>query len=485
MKMRCHFFGNLLNSQLRRLTIQANGWHVKKFHRLIFSFSILIFIFQPIHSIYANQGTGLILPTEDELRSVPLAHTPFSGTELPANADLSPDLPPPGFQGKQNSCVGWALAYAMKSYQEKQEQGYADFYQGNTLHPDKIFSPAFIYNQTNNGRDGGVHIHIALNLLQEKGVCTWNDMPYSSTDYRIKPNARALQNAKKYRINTWRRVNTQSTREIKTHIQAGFPVIIGAMVDQSFESFNNPPGWIWRQTGGAVTGAHAMLVIGYDDSKQAFKVMNSWGHQWGDQGYGWIDYQHFRSVVRVGYVTMDATNTAASSVQKDPVNTVTSNTTHVTPAPLTQNVRFWITDIRHNVGYPNRPDLGQFLRIDGRLQIPGNTGKNDQVVIHFFHQLANGQAGSPVPGIHPQYSDSYGNAACGTAVYPIPATGLDTTFAAWISYSAFNIPSGQWIQSRQGPQYQPRRSHLVGIPTLFIDNFGVTTGKPIYFSLDR
>src|SRR5690606_13563987 len=33
---------------------------------------------------------------------------------------------------------------------------------------------------------------------------------------------------------------------------------------------------------------------GYDDNKQAFYVKNSWGYDWGDNGYAWIGYASFR-----------------------------------------------------------------------------------------------------------------------------------------------------------------------------------------------
>jgi len=45
---------------------------------------------------------------------------------------------------------------------------------------------------------------------------------------------------------------------------------------------------------GGVLGGHAVAIVGYDDSKQAFKIANSWGTGWGVNGYGWISYQLFQ-----------------------------------------------------------------------------------------------------------------------------------------------------------------------------------------------
>ncbi len=35
---------------------------------------------------------------------------------------------------------------------------------------------------------------------------------------------------------------------------------------------------------------HAVCLVGYDDNKNAFKFINSWGTSWGIDGYGWISY---------------------------------------------------------------------------------------------------------------------------------------------------------------------------------------------------
>ena len=35
---------------------------------------------------------------------------------------------------------------------------------------------------------------------------------------------------------------------------------------------------------------HAIVLIGWDDSKQAWLLLNSWGTNWGDKGYAWIGF---------------------------------------------------------------------------------------------------------------------------------------------------------------------------------------------------
>ena len=36
-----------------------------------------------------------------------------------------------------------------------------------------------------------------------------------------------------------------------------------------------------------------MVLVGYDDSQNAFKLINSWGTEWGEEGYAWVDYDYF------------------------------------------------------------------------------------------------------------------------------------------------------------------------------------------------
>lgn len=261
----------------------------------------------------APPATGLRLLAPEELRAIPLAELPYAGFSLPEQVDLSPQMPPPGHQGHQNACVAWVSAYAVKTYQEKLEQRHLLIRQGQPQW-QHIFSPAFSYNQINQGRDGGATLVDALNLLSAKGALPWAEMPYDPDNYTRQPSAAQRGQARHYRIAYWRQVNVADPQELKAQLHAGYPVMVGALIDEGLWQLKKQQRW--HKARGKSLGGHALVVVGYDEQRQAFKIMNSWGTDWADGGFGWIDYRHFRRVAREGYVAKDAVNLPVQARQQ-------------------------------------------------------------------------------------------------------------------------------------------------------------------------
>lgn len=45
-----------------------------------------------------------------------------------------------------------------------------------------------------------------------------------------------------------------------------------------------------------------MTLVGYDERLQAFRLMNSWGTGWGDNGFAWLSYDVWKSRINAAYV---------------------------------------------------------------------------------------------------------------------------------------------------------------------------------------
>ncbi len=230
----------------------------------------------------------------------------------PSSIDLSPSFPVPGDQGQQNSCVGWAVAYALKSYQEKIENDWPL----NTS--DHLFSPAFVYNQINDGEDQGCHISDALDLAVQHGIASLATMPYSALDYLGQPTSAAVSEASRYRAQSWSRVN--DTSQIKAALANRKPVIGGVRVYPSFGKLEGVNS-VYNTASNNDLGGHAITIVGYDDNRfgGAFRVINSWGSDWGDNGYFWMPYDFAsQGTLTQAYVLEDRENDPRPL--PDPVN---------------------------------------------------------------------------------------------------------------------------------------------------------------------
>ncbi len=232
---------------------------------------------------------------------------------VPASVDLSGNFPVPGSQGGQQSCVGWATAYALKTYQEKVEMGWSLNTAGH------LFSPAFVYNQINGGQNIPTYIWRGLDIIKNKGCATFATIPYDQTDYRTQPRAEAFQEALNFKAKEWKRLNSTPSEIIAALVNRN-PVVVGIDVYESLRRLSGSDS-VYNTISGGLLGGHAVTIVGYDNNKYggAFKVINSWGAAWGANGYFWIPYN---STYQIGmseaYILEDAENTIADP-SDDPV----------------------------------------------------------------------------------------------------------------------------------------------------------------------
>tara|TARA_R110002033_G_scaffold127465_1_gene168946 strand:+ start:1812 stop:3038 length:1227 start_codon:yes stop_codon:yes gene_type:complete len=280
---------------------------------------LTLIIFSLYHSTQSQTQSeffsGYIKTPEEVLDSLPvLEFIPKGFYQAPKKWDLSANLPIPGNQGKQGSCVSWTLGYALKSYQERIEE------QNQNL----VFSPSYIYNQVLHRTEPcskGIKFEKAFTFLEQNGCAEYRDFPYDENDCRKQPNQTIKDRAERFRILSSQLIFKYKNggpnidvNMVKNEVSFGSPIIIGMLLDKEFwndtygdRSSSSP--YIWDNLNYDCPNCyHAMLVVGYDDDLKAVKVINSYGKTFGNGGYAWISYNVFENTVYEAYTTLDDDN---------------------------------------------------------------------------------------------------------------------------------------------------------------------------------
>lgn len=268
--------------------------------RLLLLFVLLPFIANAQDSIHY---TGCIFNKEDKaLAPVKARQLTRSYKSLPPRASLVQYCPTPESQGQYGTCTSWAIAYAARTIMEAKKNGWTN----PTMIKNESFSPTFVYTKIKNSDDyncqHGSSIYQGLKLLRDEGI------PKKSTFFNYCANyipAIAEKEAANYKIKDfytlfWEDDNSAYKIETtKMAISQGRPVIVAMDIYNSFDNATT----VWNGVTDYKRGSHAMCVVGYDDDLYggAFRIMNSWGTYWGDNGFIWIKYKDFGIHMECGY----------------------------------------------------------------------------------------------------------------------------------------------------------------------------------------
>ncbi len=251
-------------------------------------------------AVAQNWACGLLyedprtVPSLVEVTQVqPLPGAPVA-TSTPA-VNLTAQMPPVGNQGRQSSCVAWAVGYYHKTQTEWLE------YHWDLTQTSHQISPAFVYNQINGGNDFGSYLSDATRLICDQGACMLSDLHYDDRDFKSWPSESAFSHAIPFRgeLPCFTDVTTDSgLLAVKQRLDNGNTSVLGITVWSYFDTiqhYNNT--YTVHDKHGSKLGGHAVCIVGYDDTKQthdglgAFELVNSWGTGWGLSGYFWMSYQ--------------------------------------------------------------------------------------------------------------------------------------------------------------------------------------------------
>lgn len=254
--------------------------------------SIYIFLIGIASCSYGQttRATGEADFDEDQEQSTTFTKYVLRPPLTKTNVDISSFLPKPGNQGTKYSCWAFASTYSYRSFLDNVDKS-ENYFDIDTL--KRIYSPEYTYQVIKGDRNDCEYSSLAWKALEtilKEGVVPISDFPYKDLECNIQISQDVVNIAKQKTLKDYDVEVVRDLYSIKKMLVTNQPVIISIKIDDNFQSGKE---LVWNKFG-EPQGSHAMVCVGFDDSKNAIKVLNSWGKRWGDNGYGWISYDIVR-----------------------------------------------------------------------------------------------------------------------------------------------------------------------------------------------
>lgn len=199
--------------------------------------------------------------------------------DLPQKVDLREKFQPVYDQGALGSCTANALCGVM---------GYND----TLLYGSRLF---VYYNERKIegtiNEDAGASLSDGVYTLQKYGVCQENEWEYDISKFAVCPPPKCYASALNHQALQVKNIEND-IYSMKNALAQGYPFVVGILIYKSFESIEvAKTGMVPMPSHNEeLLGGHAVVCVGYDDERKLWIMRNSWGIDWGDNGYFYLPY---------------------------------------------------------------------------------------------------------------------------------------------------------------------------------------------------
>ncbi len=277
-----------------------------------------------IHDVNETFGTGWLPPMPDlrdysadepsiKAMAKKLGIHATTETAIPDKMDLRKWCSPIENQLTIGSCSAHA-GTAMVEYFQKRANG--------TYIPS---SRLFLYKTTRNlmqvTGDTGAWLRSVMGALALCGVAPEKFWPYKIEDFDKEPPAFLYAIADNYEALKYFCHDATKAKvapdavlaSVKKYLAAGIPSMFGIWGFNSINSTDVKGGIPYPCPGESAQWGHAIATVGYDDSKKikntqcgaettgALLIRNSWGKEWGENGYGWLPYDYVLNKLAIDF----------------------------------------------------------------------------------------------------------------------------------------------------------------------------------------
>jgi len=143
-------------------------------------------------------------------------------------------------------------------------------------------SAMYLYNNRKDPTTDGMDNLDLMKIRQKKGTCLEKLYPIGTTKA---PSAEAIMDAINHRIGTYGQVDTLEA--LKTVLASKRSVVVAVPV------YNFTERMWYKRPGDQFQGGHDMKAVDYNDQTRKIRIKNSWGKDFGMDGYIEMDYDDF------------------------------------------------------------------------------------------------------------------------------------------------------------------------------------------------
>jgi len=223
---------------------------------------------------------------------------------VPISVDLREWCSPIEDQGSLGSCTAQAGSGIIEYYERKSF--------GRHIEASRLFLYKATRNLMKMKGDTGAYLRKTMGAMVLFGVPPEDYWPYTDDEKRFdqEPSAFCYAFAKNYQTIKYFRHDPPGAKaedilqKVKAYLSKGHPAMFGFTVYNSIDQAERSGRIPFPFPKEKIEGGHAVVAVGYDDKMKiknkygkletigALLIRNSWGKEWGEEGYGWLPYEY-------------------------------------------------------------------------------------------------------------------------------------------------------------------------------------------------
>ncbi|HLO44132.1 MAG TPA: DUF4384 domain-containing protein [Leadbetterella sp.] len=283
---------------------------------------VVIFLFFVFNSAL-GQGwmTDSVLSSKIPQKAVNIG---LFANKLPQKVDLSKYVPSVIDQENFDTCIPVATTYYLRTMLEAIRLGITN----ENGDVDALrYSPSYIYaliRRDSVKKDCKTYTYIedAMEALKTKGAVKYEQLPYPNCNpdlskFKPETSSQILDYVRLFSLID----DGNKVIATKKSLAENLPLVVGLQVNvtlkklgrldwiwhkiKEFFGLEDEEFALWKPEDANLIQGHGVCVVGYDDTKfggkGAFKIVNSNGPRWGDDGFFWILYTDYERLAKQAY----------------------------------------------------------------------------------------------------------------------------------------------------------------------------------------